>query len=134
MAANTSPIFALSPEAAFVTVTAATTDRTGATTTNLSELLTAATDGTKITQIGAKAAGSNTGCLVLIFITDTAGANPKLYDEIGMEAVTASTTTTSQRQVTAYSDLQLKAGQKVLAGITVAQTDGINIFAIKGDY
>jgi len=132
--ANTSPIFALTPETAIVTVTAATTDRTGATTTNLSDLLTAATDGTKITQIGAKAAGDNTACLVLIFITDTAGANPKLYDEIAMEAVTASTTVTSQRQVTAYSDLQLKSGQKVLVGITVAQTDGVNIFAIKGDY
>ena len=132
--ANTSPIFALTPETAIVTVTAATTDRTGATTTNLSDLLTAATDGTKITQIGAKVAGDNTACLVLIFITDTAGANPKLYDEIAMEAVTASTTVTSQRQVTAYSDLQLKAGQKIQVGITVAQTDGVNIFAIKGDY
>jgi len=132
--ANTSPIFALTPETAIVTVTAATTDRTGATTANLSDLLTAATDGTKITQIGAKVAGDNTGCLVLIFITDTAGANPKLYDEIGLEAVTASTTVTSQRQVTAYSDLQLKAGQKVQVGITVAQTDGVNIFAVKGDY
>jgi len=134
MAANTSPIFALTPETAIVTVTAATTDRTGATTTNLPDLLTAATDGTKITQIGAKAAGDNTGCLVLIFITDTAGANPKLYDEIALDPITASTTVTSQRQVTAYSDLQLKAGQKVQVGITVAQTDGINIFAIKGDY
>jgi len=132
--ANTSPIFALTPETAIVTVTAATTDRTGATTTNLSDLLTAATDGTKITQIGAKVAGDNTACLVLIFITDTAGANPKLYDEIAMEAITASTTVTSQRQVTAYSDLQLKAGQKIQVGITVAQTDGVNIFAIKGDY
>ena len=132
--ANTSPIFALTPETAIVTVTAATTDRTGATTTNLSDLLTAATDGTKITQIGAKAAGTNTACLVLIFITDTAGANPKLYDEIAINPITASTTVTSERQVTAYSDLQLKAGQKVQVGITVAQTDGINIFAIKGDY
>lgn len=132
--ANTSPIFALVPETSIVTVTAATTDRTGATTTNLAELLTAATDGTKITQIGAKVTGTNTACLVLIFITDTAGTNPKLYDEIGLEAITASTTTTSQRQVTAYSDLQLKSGQKVLVGITVAQTDGVNIFAIKGDY
>lgn len=134
MAANTSPIFALTPEAKFVTVTAATTDRTGATTTNLAELLTAATDGTKITQIGAKAAGTNTACLVLIFITDTAGANPKLYDEIALDPITATTLITSERQVTAYSDLQLKSGQKVLVGITVAQTDGINIFAIKGDY
>jgi hypothetical protein len=132
--ANTSPIFALVPETKIVTVTDATTDRTGATTTNLVELLTAATDGTKITQIGAKVAGDNTACLVLIFITDTAGANPKLYDEIGLLAITASTTVTSERAVTAYSDLQLKSGQKVLVGITVAQTDGVNIFAIKGDY
>lgn len=132
--ANTSPIFALVPETKIVTVTAATTDRTGATTTNLAELLTAATDGTKITQIGAKVAGTNTACLVLIFITDTAGANPKLYDEIGLEPITATTLVTSERQVTAYSDLQLKSGQKVLVGITVAQTDGVNIFAIKGDY
>jgi len=132
--ANTSPIFALTPETAIVTVTAATTDRTGATTTNLSDLLTAATDGTKITQIGAKVAGTNTACLVLIFITDTAGANPKLYDEIALDPITATTLVTSERQVTAYSDLQLKAGQKVQVGITVAQTDGVNIFAIKGDY
>lgn len=134
MAANTSPIFALVPEAKFVTVTAATTDRTGATTTNLVELLTAATDGTKITQIGAKVAGNNGATLVLIFITNTSGTSPKLYDEISLPAITASTTTTSQRSVTAYSDLQLKSGQKVLVGITVAVTDGVNIFAIKGDY
>ena len=134
MAANTSPIFALVPETKIVTVTTATTDRTGATTTNLAELLTAGTDGTKITQIGAKVAGDNTACLVLIFITDTAGANPKLYDEIGLLAITASTTVTSQRAVTAYSDLQLKSGQKVLVGTTVAQASGVNIFAIKGDY
>ena len=132
--ANTSPIFALTPETAIVTVTAATTDRTGATTANLSELLTAATDGTKITQIGAKVAGTNTACLVLIFITDIAGVNPKLFDEITLDAITASTTQSAYRDVTAYSDLQLKSGQKVLVGITVAQTDGVNIFAIKGDY
>jgi hypothetical protein len=132
--ANTSPIFALVPETKIVTVTAATTDRTGATTTNLVELLTAGTDGTKITQIGAKVAGTNTACLVLIFITDTAGANPKLFDEIGLLAVTASVGVTSQRAVTAYSDLQLKSGQKVIVGITTAQAAGVNIFAIKGDY
>jgi hypothetical protein len=134
MAANTSPIFALVPETKIVTVTTATTDRTGATTTNLVELLTAGTDGTKITQIGAKVAGTNTACLVLIFITDTTGANPKLYDEILLSAVTATTTVTSDRKVTAYSDLQLKSGQKVLVGTTVAQAAGVNIFAIKGDY
>jgi hypothetical protein len=134
MAANTQPIFALVPETKIVTVTAATTDRTGATTTNLVELLTAGTDGTKITQIGAKVAGTNAATLVLIFITDTAGTNPKLFDEIVINAVTPSTIARSFRNSVAYDDLQLKSGQKVFVGTTVAITDGVNVFAIKGDY
>jgi hypothetical protein len=134
MPANTSPIFALSPELSFATVTGATTDRTGATMTNTVTLLTAATNGTKITQIGAKVAGDNSATSVLIFISDSSGANFKLFDEIALTPVTASTTTTSQRAVTAYSDLQLKAGQVVKVGITVAVSDGVNCFAVKGDY
>ena len=134
MPANTSPIFALTPELAIATVTTATTDRTGATMTNTVTLLTAATNGTKITQIGAKVAGTNAATLVLIFVSDSSGANFKLFDEIGLTAVTASNSISSQRAVTAYSDLQLKAGQVVKVGITVAVTDGVNCFAIKGDY
>ena len=134
MPANTSPIFALTPELAFATVTAATTDRTGATMTNTVTLLTAATNGTKITQIGAKVAGTNAGTLVLIFISDSSGANFKLFDEIVLSAITPGTITTSQRAVTAYSDLQLKSGQVVKVGTTVAVSDGVNVFAIKGDY
>jgi hypothetical protein len=102
--------------------------------TNTVTLLTAATNGTKITQIGAKVAGDNAATAVLIFISDSTGANFKLFDEIALTAVTASTTTTSQRAVTAYSDLQLKAGQVVKVGTTVATAAGVNIFAIKGDY
>ncbi len=132
--ANTKPIFPLTPETAMVTVSAATTDRTGATTANLVDLLTASTNGTKVTQIGAKVAGDNLGTLVLIFITDTNGSNPKLFDEIELSAVTASTLTTSKREVTTYADLQLKAGQKIQVGITVAITNGVNVFASKGDF
>jgi hypothetical protein len=132
--ANTNPIFALTPDVPIVTVTAATTDRTGATTTNLVNLLTATSSGTKITQIGAKVAGNNAATLVLIFITDTAGANPKLFDEIALPAVTASNQATSQRQVNVYSDLQLKAGQIIKVGATVISGGNINIFAVKGDY
>jgi hypothetical protein len=134
MPANTSPIFALSPELSFATVTGATTDRTGATMANTVTLLTAATNGTKITQIGAKVAGTNAATLVLIFVSDSSGANFKLFDEIGLTAATPSTTATSQRAVNSYADLQLKAGQVVKVGTTVAITAGVNIFAVKGDY
>ena len=132
--ANVKPIFPLTPETTIVTVSAATTDRTGATTVNLVELLEAGTSGTKITQIGAKVAGTNVATNVLIFITDTAGANPKLFDEIELEATSSSNTVMSYRDVTVYSDLQLNAGQKILVGTTVAIVDGVNIFAVKGDY
>jgi hypothetical protein len=57
-----------------------------------------------------------------------------LYDEIALEPITPTTLITSERKVSAYSDLQLKSGQKVLVGTTVAQAAGVNIFAIKGDY
>ena len=134
MPANFQPIFALTPETSFATVTAATTDRTGATMTNTVTLLTAATNGTKITQIGAKVAGTNAATLVLIFISDTTGANFKLFDEIALPTITASTTVTSVRAVTAYSDLKLKEGQVVKVGITVAIAVGVNVFAAKGDY
>jgi len=134
MAANLQPIFALVPETSFATVTGATTDRTGATMTNTVTLLTAATNGTKITQIGAKVAGTNAATFVLIFISDTSGANFKLFDEIGLTGITPSTTISSQRAVNTYSDLQLKAGQVVKVGITVATAAGVNVFAAKGDY
>jgi len=132
--ANVKPIFPLTPEMAIVTVSAATTDRTGATTANLVDLLEATTSGTKVTQIGAKVAGDNDGTLVLIFITDTNGLNPKLFDEIGLSSETATTTVSSQRQVNTYGDLQLKSGQKIQVGITEAVADGVNIFASKGDF
>ena len=91
MAANTSPIFALTPELSFATVTGATTDRTGATMTTTVTLLTAATNGTKITKIGAKVAGTNSATLVLIFVSDSTGANFKLFDEIALTNTTAGT-------------------------------------------
>lgn len=134
MPANTSPIFALVPELSSATLTLATTDRTGATMANTVVLLTAGASGAKITQFIAKAAGSNPSTIVLIFVSDPSGANFKLFDEIGVAAVNATALVSAQRAVNTYTDLQLKAGQVVRVGITIAVTDGINVFAVKGDY
>jgi hypothetical protein len=134
MPANTSPIFALVPELSSATVTLATTDRTGATMGNTAILLTAGANGAKITQFIAKAAGSNPSTIILIFVSDSTGANFKLFDELGVAAVNATALVTAQRAVNTYTDLQLKAGQVVRVGTTIAVTDGINVFAAKGDY
>jgi hypothetical protein len=127
------PQFAATPETARVQCTAVYNDRSGAPSANLVELLTAASGGTKVTQIAVKSVGQSGAGFVLVFITDTAGANPRLFDEISYAAATPSATVQSARNVTQYDDLQLKAGQKILVGCTVT-TSALNVFAQKGDF
>jgi hypothetical protein len=126
------PQFAATPELARAQCTAAYTDRTGA-TAGLVELLAATTNGTKVTQIAIKSVGNSSASNVLIFITDTAGASPRLFDEIALAAATPSNTIQSARNVVIYDDLQLKAGQKIMVGCTVTTT-AVNVLASKGDF
>jgi hypothetical protein len=134
MSANITPIFPLNPLFSVVAISAATTDKTGATTANLVDLVTAVADGTKVGQIGYKCQGNSVASTLLIFITDTAGINPKLFDEIMIGAVTSSTTTPTDRAVNIYDDLQLRSGQKIKVGATVISGVSVNAFASVGDY
>lgn len=130
----TTPQFAATPESRRAQCTSAYTDRTGA-ASGLVDLVTAAANGTKITQIVAKAAGNSVACQVLIFITDTSGSNPRLFDEIALSAASASTTVQSARSAVTYDDLQLKAGQKLQVGVTVLSGSvPINVIAQIGDF
>jgi hypothetical protein len=133
MAANTKPIFALTPEMKLGAITATTTDKSGATTTNLIDLLTGTTDGTKVTQIKYKHVGNSSAGLFLVFITDTAGANPRLHAESAFVAVTSSTTVATAEGTLFFRDLQLKSGQKILVGATVV-TSNIHVTASIGDF
>jgi hypothetical protein len=128
------PQFAAVPETAIAQCLGNYTDRTGATTANRIELLTAAANGTKVTQIAVKCSGNSSAGLVLVFITDTEGGNPRLFDEIPYGTATANATVQSARNVVQYDDLQLKAGQKILVGAPVAPTIAVNVFAQKGDF
>jgi hypothetical protein len=133
MPANTTPIFALTPQLDWARITATTTDKTGATPANLQTLVIAATNGTKVTQIGFKFVGTSTAGTLLIFISDTDGTTLRLFDEILITAVTSSTTALSARQVNFYSDLQLKSGQRILVGATTVNSN-IDVFAQIGDF
>jgi hypothetical protein len=133
MAQNTNPVFALLPETARAVITTATTDKSGATTTNLVELVAAAADGTKVTRISYKHVGTSTAGVFMVFITDTSGANLRLYDEQIYSAVTSSNTVATAGGILIYADLQLKSGQKIFVGSTTANTN-IHAFASKGDF
>lgn len=94
MAANTTPIFILSPIVATATIAAANTARDGS--GSLVDLFTAPTDGGKINTIKFQSAqataAASSGMVVRVFVTDTAGANPRLLVESVLTSATASNT------------------------------------------
>lgn len=133
MAANTAPIFALIPETKVAKITATTTDKSGATTTNIVDVLTAATDGTKITKIKFKFEGTSTAGTFLIWISDTTNTTNYLFDETTYDAITSSTTVATEGKTLLYSDLQLKSGQRLKVGATTVNTT-IHVTASIGDF
>lgn len=133
----TSPQFASTVKTPSVTLNTSTLGvrTSGATATSL--IITGSTSGTKVTQISAKAQIANTATQILIFLTDTTGssATGRLYDEITMTAVSASTTAVSARVVNTYTDLQLASGQAIYVSSTVSTgTTAINVWASAGDF
>jgi hypothetical protein len=120
-----------------ITLNTATVGLRNGPTAGSSLLITGATNGTKITQISAKAHITNSATQILIFLTDTTGSSATgiLYDEIPVSAFTASTTASSARAVNVYTDLQIQPGQSIFVSSTVATgTTAINVFASAGDF
>ena len=134
MPANTNPVFALTPETKVnVKVTATTTDKSGATTANIVDLLTASANGTKVTWIKFKHEGNSSTGIFLVWITDTDGNNPTLFYEQTYTAISSSTTVATAEGTIVFNDLQLKSGQKIKVGATVV-TSTIAVTASTGDF
>ncbi len=139
MAANTTPIFPLTPVVGYARVAAANTARDGSGT--ITTLVTGDTDGTRIDYIvitsAQASAAANSAMVCRVFITDNAGANPRLLREIQLAAVTASNTVVGSTQTIFFpnglvlpSGVILKVAQSVYAG---AQ-DQVDYLAFGGDY
>lgn len=134
MPQNTSPIFAETPILAQAYLTGSYTDRTGA-TAGLTTLVTAGASGSKVTQIGTKFTGNTVTSSLLIFVTNTAGTAPRLYDEVPISALTVSGTSGSFRNVNTYTDFQINAGQLIQVGITALSSSvSCSVFASQGNF
>lgn len=134
MPQNTSPIFAQTPVLAQTYLTGSYTDRTGA-AAGLYTLVTAGTSGSKVTQIGTKFTGNTITGSLLIFVTNTAGTTPRLYDEVPIGALTVSTTSGSFRNINTYTDFQINAGQLIQVGITALSSSvSCSVFASQGNF
>ena len=131
MAANTSPIFPLTPSIATGSLNAATavTTRTPVTgTTGLTLLTATSTNGTRIDSITVKGQGTTVASNVFIWIYN--GTNSYLYDEFDVTAITAANTTDSFSLSRTYATLvlpptyQLYVSQTVQTNVTVVAFGG----------
>ncbi len=118
----------------FAVVTAATTDKTGATTTNLVKLCEGSSAGSKLSSIVFKCQGTSVDATGLIFVRKSEG-DYLLFDEIPLAAITSSNTAPSERNAAVYGDLPFDDNVEIYVGVT-ALSASVNwtVFAIIGDY
>lgn len=115
-------------------LSAATTDKTGTTTTNIVDILTGAAAGTEVTELQVKADGDPADCIILIFLHN--GTSYVLYTEIDIgNPAAGSTTVAAYEELRYYSGLFLpSASWKLAAAITAVPTAGsVAVWASGGD-
>lgn len=127
MAANTSPIFTLTPNITAVQVSVANTNRDGTGTTVT--CFTAGTNGSRVERIRVKHTSTSTAGIVRIFTFD--GANTRLLTELPITAITPSGTTATYESVNTLS-VVLPTGWSLKASTHNAET--INIIVEGGDF
>lgn len=139
MAANTAPIFTLTPNCPVVAVAAANTARDGS--GSLVTLFTAGADGSRIESItftSAQATAAASSAMVgRVFLTDSAGANPRLISEVVIATATPSDTVIGATSTITYTDgLIIPTGciVKVAQSVYAGEEDQMHVLAMGGNY
>lgn len=139
MPVNTAPIFVLTPNVGFARIAAANTARDGS-GSNVT-LCTAGANGTRVDYIeawSAQATAAASGLKVLRFyLSDAAGANPRLIREVLLPALTPSTTVIGPTvTVTFTNGLLMKSGQilYVTQSVYAGVADQTDVRAQAADY
>lgn len=134
MAANTTPIFTISPKLAMVRISTANTNRDG--TGTLGDVITGGTAGTRVDRVSIMAIGTTTAGMVRLYIFD-GGSTNRLWLEIPVAAITPSGTVQAFRYLLTTPDVQspllVLPASYVLRASTVA-AESFDIVASGGDY
>lgn len=134
MAANTTPIFTITPKLAGVRISTANTARDG--TGSLGDLITGGTNGTRIDRIVCMAGGTTTVGMLRFFIYD-GSANSRFWLEVPVAAITPSATVQAFRAVVMSPDpnqalLNLPVNYILRVGTHNAET--FDVIPHAGDY
>lgn len=131
MAANTSPIFTITPVIGFAQVSVANPNRDG--TGTLETLITGDTNGTRISKITIKAVNTVTSGMIRLFLSN--GTVTRLWREIPVTATTPSATATS------FSFILDLRGEDALVlpasytlKVSTEKAEVFNVFAEGGSY
>lgn len=131
MAANTTPIFTLSPLVNGGQVSTANTNRDG--TGTLATLYTVGADGGRIDYVRAKATVTTTAGMVRIFVSTDGGTTKRLWAEMIVTAITVGASTAAwEGEFVPTRPLLLPASAVVYA--STHNAEAINVFAHGGNY
>lgn len=133
MAVTATPIFTQTPKNKFANITAATTDETGATATNIVTLLTAGANGAKVLELVVTVPVTSVAAHVQIWVDDAGAGTLRLFDTIPVTAVTVSTTVAPYRMTRVYPNFVLTALSVVKAGVSVINNPTV-VHALYGDF
>lgn len=139
MAANTSPIFTLKGNFKPARIAAANTASDGSGT--LVTLVTAGTDGTRVDGVRFRnsqaTAAASTAMVHRVFLTDTAGANPRLIGETITAAATRSNTVIGATSIVTFDQPVIMLSGQIMSVCQSAYAgaqDQFDAIAYAGDY
>lgn len=139
MAANTIPVFIKQGNFLPARISAANTASDGSGT--LVTLVTAATDGTRVDGVRFRnsqaTAAASSNMVHRIFLSDAAGANPRLIGEVATAAATRSTTAIGATSIYTFDQpVIMKSGQvmTVIQSVYASAADQFDAIAYAGDY
>lgn len=136
MPANFSPIFPLTPQIAFATITAANTATDGTGTVNT--IFTAGANGGRVDYIRCRALGTNVATVLRVFInngsTNATATNNSLFEELTLPITTASNTGETGQDSDIPLNLSLPTGYKINVVLGTAVAAGWKVTAVGGDY
>lgn len=139
MSANTTPIFTLTPNCQVVTISAANTASDGSGT--LVTLFSAGLNGSRLDSIVFKNAqitpAASSAMVGRVFLTDSAGANPRLIEEVAIPAATRTASAVGATSTITFSNgLVISSGQivKVITSVYAGPQDLFHVIAKGGDY
>tara|TARA_R110000868_G_scaffold178984_1_gene418915 strand:- start:182 stop:601 length:420 start_codon:yes stop_codon:yes gene_type:complete len=139
MAANTVPIFTLTPNTVTASISAANTASDGS--GSLVTLFTAGANGSRVDSITFQnaqiALAASSAMVCRVFVTDTSGANPRLISEVAQAAATRSASVIGATTTITYGNgLLLASGQllKVIQSVYAGVQDLQHAIARGGDY